>query len=82
MAKPLRTILRIKYDSVRPFDISEFNVDTVISSEFPPGGDVYFLRKTITPGVTQRSGLKKYKYIYILVRGEKSPGGSSEKHNM
>ena len=28
--------------------------DTVISSEFPPRGDVYFLRKTITPGVTQR----------------------------
>ena len=55
MAKPLKTILRIKYDSVRPFDISEFNVDTVISSEFPPGGDVYFLRKTMTPGVTQRS---------------------------
>ena len=26
----------------------------VISSEFPPRGDVFFFRKTIAPGVTQR----------------------------
>ena len=71
-----------KYDSVRPFDISEFNVDTVISSEFPPEGDVYFLRKTITPGVTQRSGFFFEKTPKILLRGEKSPERSSEKYNM
>ena len=35
------------------------DTNTVISSEFAPRGDVYFLRKTITPGVTQGNTKKK-----------------------
>ena len=35
-------------------DKNELKPTTVISCEFPTRGDVYFVRKTITPGVTQR----------------------------
>ena len=47
---------------------------TVISSEFAPRGDVYFFRKTITPGVTQRLG--------VDLKKKKHPGGKSPRGNL